>query len=44
MLAFVAKHRIEPRVDRVFALDDIAAAHRYLESAGQVGKVLLEMP
>jgi len=41
MLRFVGQHHITPRVDREFSLEDIVAAHSYLESAGQVGKVVL---
>jgi len=44
MLAFVAEHRIVPRVDRTFDLADIAAAHAYLEQGTQVGKVVLRIP
>jgi NADPH2:quinone reductase len=43
MLAFVNRNRIVPRVDRVFDLDDIASAHRHLESAQQIGKVVLRV-
>ena len=43
MLRFVRSQGIVPRVDRVFALEDVAAAHRYLETAGQVGKVALRV-
>jgi NADPH:quinone reductase-like Zn-dependent oxidoreductase len=43
MLAFVSEHRITPRVDTVFALEDIAAAHRYLEASEQIGKVVLDV-
>lgn len=43
MLAFVAEHRITPRVDRVFTLDEIADAHCYLEASSQVGKVVLDV-
>jgi NADPH:quinone reductase-like Zn-dependent oxidoreductase len=43
MLRFVSEQQIHPRVDRVFALDDIVAAHSYLESAQQVGKVVLAL-
>lgn len=43
LLAFVRRHRIAPRVDSRFALDDIAAAHRHLESAAQVGKVVVRV-
>ncbi|MFD0634145.1 zinc-binding dehydrogenase [Catenulispora yoronensis] len=28
-------------VDRVFALEDIVAAHRHLESNAQVGKIVV---
>ncbi|NUR58813.1 MAG: zinc-dependent alcohol dehydrogenase family protein [Catenulispora sp.] len=31
----------DPVVDRVFALDDIVEAHRYLESNAQVGKIVV---
>jgi NADPH:quinone reductase-like Zn-dependent oxidoreductase len=30
-----------PNVDRVFGLDDIAAAHRYMEDNRATGKVLM---
>ena len=35
--------RLKPVVDRVFKLDDIAEAHRYLESNRQVGKIVVEV-
>jgi len=41
MLRFVAKHRIEPVLDQVFALDDAVAAHQRLQSAEQLGKIVL---
>lgn len=34
--------RIRPNVDKVFAADDVQAAHRYLESNANFGKVVLE--
>jgi NADPH2:quinone reductase len=43
LLAFVRRHRITPRVDRIFELDEIAAAHRHLEGAAQVGKVVVRV-
>jgi NADPH:quinone reductase-like Zn-dependent oxidoreductase len=43
VLAFVARHRIVPRVDATFGLDQVAAAHRHLEAGGQVGKVVLRV-
>lgn len=32
---------LRPVVDRVFALDDIVEAHRYLEAGGRVGKIVV---
>lgn len=32
---------LQVRIDRTFALDDVVQAHRYLERAGHVGKVVL---
>jgi NADPH2:quinone reductase len=43
LLAFVALHGISPRVDRVFGLSQVAEAHAYLETAQQVGKVVLDV-
>jgi NADPH:quinone reductase-like Zn-dependent oxidoreductase len=34
---------VRPTVDRVFGLDHIADAHRYLESNASFGKVVLEI-
>jgi NADPH:quinone reductase-like Zn-dependent oxidoreductase len=33
-----------PVVDRVFALDEIVEAHRYLESDAQIGKIVVWVP
>ncbi|MFI1104083.1 zinc-binding dehydrogenase [Streptomyces melanogenes] len=30
-----------PTVDRVFGLDEIVEAHRYMEAGGQVGKIVV---
>jgi NADPH:quinone reductase-like Zn-dependent oxidoreductase len=30
-------------VDRVFPFDDVAGAHRYLESGAHIGKVILKV-
>jgi NADPH:quinone reductase-like Zn-dependent oxidoreductase len=30
-----------PKIDRTFPLDDIVAAHRYLESNEQIGKIVV---
>lgn len=32
---------LRPAIDRVFALDDIVEAHRYLEAGSQVGKIIV---
>jgi NADPH:quinone reductase-like Zn-dependent oxidoreductase len=41
MLAFLTEKQVEPAVDRIFALEEAAAAHCYLLSARQLGKVVL---
>ena len=35
--------KIKPIIDRTFALDDIVAAHQYLESGKHFGKIVLEI-
>jgi NADPH:quinone reductase-like Zn-dependent oxidoreductase len=37
----LASGQFKPRVDRVFPLGDIVAAHRYLESNAQIGKIVV---
>ena len=41
ILQGLASGRLRPVVARTFTLGDIAAAHRYLESNQQVGKVVV---
>jgi NADPH:quinone reductase len=41
VMKLVAEGRLEPIVDRVFPLAEAAAAHAYLESGAQFGKVVL---
>lgn len=43
MLEFFTAHQLHPVVDRVYPLDEIAAAHAYLESGGQFGKVVIDI-
>ncbi|MFA5710109.1 zinc-binding dehydrogenase [Mycolicibacterium sp.] len=43
MLEFVAAHELRPVVDRVYLLDEIAAAHTYLETGAQLGKVAIDI-
>ena len=40
----VARGAAQPIVDRVFPLEQAAAAHEYLEAGRQFGKVVLEIP
>ncbi|MGK3122834.1 NAD(P)-dependent alcohol dehydrogenase [Candidatus Pantoea formicae] len=35
--------RIQPEIDRVFAFDETQEAYRYLQSAGHVGKVVIDL-
>ena len=43
VMKLVAAGRLKPVVDRVFPLAEGAAAHAYLESGGQFGKVVLKV-
>jgi len=43
VLKLVAEGRFKPVVDRVFPLAEAAAAHAYLESSSQFGKVVLKV-
>jgi NADPH:quinone reductase-like Zn-dependent oxidoreductase len=44
VLKLVAQGRLEPVVDKVFPLEECAAAHKYLEEGKQFGKVVLSVP
>jgi NADPH:quinone reductase-like Zn-dependent oxidoreductase len=41
--ARLADGRLKPVIDRVFALDEIVEAHRYLESGRQQGKIVVKV-
>jgi NADPH:quinone reductase-like Zn-dependent oxidoreductase len=43
MSKFIAQHRIHPVIDRVFPLDQYAAALEYLRTASPVGRVVLKL-
>lgn len=43
LLPYFADGRIVPVVDRVFAFEDLAAAHAYFDSGALVGKVVVRM-
>ena len=40
---FVVGHDIHPVVDKVFPFDEVSAAHEYIESRNNMGKVLLKI-
>jgi NADPH:quinone reductase-like Zn-dependent oxidoreductase len=44
VLTGLASGALRPVIDRVFAFDDIADAHRYLEANAQVGKIVVKVP
>jgi NADPH:quinone reductase-like Zn-dependent oxidoreductase len=44
MLDFVAKHRIKPVLDRVYEMQDVAAAAQRMNEAGQFGKIVMRLP
>ena len=39
----VADGKININIDRIFPLDEVVAAHRYMESNRNTGKIVLEM-
>jgi NADPH:quinone reductase-like Zn-dependent oxidoreductase len=41
LIDFVAKNRVKPVIDKVFAFDQAVDAYRYLESARHFGKVVI---
>ncbi|MBI2570113.1 MAG: zinc-binding dehydrogenase [Candidatus Schekmanbacteria bacterium] len=43
VLELVFARRLQPVIDRSFALEDIRAAHEYLEDGGQFGKVMIDI-
>ena len=43
LMAFVVEHRIRPVIGATFAFEDMAEAHRHLESRGSVGKIVVRV-
>lgn len=43
MLEFVSKHRIKPVIDRVYAMEEVAAAAERMNHAEQFGKIVLRI-
>jgi NADPH:quinone reductase-like Zn-dependent oxidoreductase len=41
--AAIARHRLEPVIDRVFSFDEAPAAYRHLEQSGHFGKVVIRL-
>jgi NADPH:quinone reductase len=37
----LAQGRFHPAIDRIFPLDEVVAAHRYMEAGSQVGKIVM---
>jgi NADPH:quinone reductase-like Zn-dependent oxidoreductase len=43
MNAFIARHKLKPVIDRVFAFEEAPAAFKYLESGSHFGKVVIKL-
>jgi NADPH:quinone reductase-like Zn-dependent oxidoreductase len=43
IIAGLANRSLKPRIAKVFDFDNIVAAHRYLESNAQLGKVVVKV-
>lgn len=43
MNAFIAKHGVKPVIDKVFELEDAAAAFQYMESGNFFGKIVIRI-
>ncbi len=43
VVPLLAAGRVQPIVDRVFPLEDIAEAHRYMESNANFGKIIIDV-
>lgn len=43
MIDFVEKYQVDVATERVFTIDEIQDAHRYLESTHSFGKVIVRV-
>ena len=43
LTTFRAEHGIRPVVGKTFQFDEIADAHRFMESRGSVGKIVVRL-
>ena len=41
LIEFIEKYNIKPRISKIFTLDEISLAHKYLESNSANGKVII---
>ena len=41
MFDFIEKHLIKPRIAKIFTLNEISLAHKFLESDNANGKVII---
>ena len=43
MFEFIEKYNIKPRISKIFTLDEISLAHKFLESNSANGKVIINV-
>jgi len=43
MFDFIEKHGIKPRIAKIFTLNEISLAHKFLETNSANGKVIVEV-
>ena len=43
MFNFIEKHGIKPRIAKIFTLNEISLAHKFLETNSANGKVIVEV-
>ena len=43
MNAFITEHRLRPVIDRVFTLEDAAAAYEHMASGNHLGKIVIAL-
>jgi NADPH:quinone reductase-like Zn-dependent oxidoreductase len=39
----IARGTLNPKIDKIFAFDEVIAAHRYMEQDGQFGKIVMRL-
>ena len=43
ILVLMGEGELKPVIDRVFPLEELAEAHRYLEAGRQTGKIIIDI-